>query len=94
MQQISARSVQTGNLPDVVAGLSIVNVWYRGRSIGLYRVRDVAERGIVLKHGAISFPVGTALDVVDFQNVIPNAPAFRLSTTVVGNDQHGIQLAW
>jgi hypothetical protein len=94
MQQISARSIQTGNVPEVVAGLPIVNLWYRGRSIGLYRVRDVADRAIVLKHGAISFPVGTLLDVVDFQNVIPNAPAFRLSTTVVGNDHHGISLAW
>lgn len=94
MQPMSARSIQTGNVPEIVAGLPIVNVWYRGRSIGLYRVRDVAERGMVLKHGAISFPVGTALDVVDFQNVIPNAPTFRLSTTVVGNDHQGIQLAW
>ena len=94
MQQISARSIQTGNVPDVVAGLPLVNIWYRGRSIGLYRVRDVAERAMVLKHGAISFPVGTALDVVDFQNVIPNASSFRVSTTVVGNDHRGIQLAW
>jgi len=94
MQQISARSVQTGNVPDVVAGLPIVNVWYLGRSIGLYRVKEVGERGIVLNHGGISFPVGTLLDIVDFQRLIPDSPFKRLSTTVVDNNHSGIRLAW
>lgn len=94
MQQASARSIQTGELPHVVAGMPVVNVWYGGRSIGLYRVRAVDDRAMVLKHGAISFPVGTALDVVDFQNLVPNGAAFRLSTTVVENDRSGIRLAW
>jgi hypothetical protein len=94
MQQMSARSVQTGNVPDVVAGLPIVNVWYRGRSIGLYRVKEVGERGIVLNHGGISFPVGTLLDIVDFQHLIPDSRFKRLSTTVVDNNYSGIRLAW
>jgi len=94
MQQITARSIQTGNVPEVVAGMPIVNVWYRGRSIGLYRVRQVHERAMVLKHGAISFPVGTPLDVVDFQSLVPNSASFRLSATVVENDREGIRLAW
>jgi hypothetical protein len=94
MQQISARSIQTGNVPDVVAGLPIVNVWYRGRSIGLYRVKEVGERGIVLNHGGISFPVGTLLDIVDFQHLIPDSPFRRLSATVVDNNYSGIRLAW
>jgi hypothetical protein len=54
----------------------------------------VEERVIVLNHGAISFPVGTLLDVVDFLRLIPQVASSRLSTTVVENDPGGIQLAW
>lgn len=94
--QIKTRSIQTGNVPAELAGLPIVNVWYDGRSIGLYRVNKVKaeERVMVLNHGAISFPVGTLLDVVDFQRLIPQAASSRLSTTVIENDPCGIQLAW
>jgi hypothetical protein len=94
MEHIKARSVQTGNVPSVVAGLPIVNVWYGGRSIGLYRVKRVDERAMVLNHGAISFPVGTLLDVVDFQRLVPNSFSPRLNTTVVDNNRNGIRLAW
>lgn len=94
MQQINTRSIQTGNVPIEVAGLPIVNVWYGGHSIGLYRVNRIEERAMVLRHGAISFPVGTLLDVVDFQHLIPHAASPRLSTRVVDNSRSGIQLAW
>ena len=94
MQQPRARSIQTGNVPVVVAGLPIVNIWYGGHGIGLYRVKQVDERAMVLNHGAISFPVGTLLDVVDFQRLIPNSTSPRLSTTVVDNNHNGIWLAW
>ena len=91
---IKTRSIQTGNVPAELAGLPIVNVWHDGHSIGLYRVSKVEERAMVLNHGAISFPVGTLLDVVDFQRLIPHAVSPRLSTTVVENNPGGIQLAW
>lgn len=94
MQHTSARSIQTGEVPSVVAGLPIVNVWYDGHSIGLYRVMQVGERAMVLKHGAISFPVGTLLDIVDFQRLVPHSAFPRLSTTVVDNTCNGIRLAW
>jgi hypothetical protein len=94
MESIKARSIQTGDVPAEVAGLPIVNVWYRGYSIGLYRVKQVGERGLVLNHGAISFPVGTLLDIVDFQRLLPNSSFTRLSTTVVDNNRSGIRLAW
>ena len=94
MQQTRARSIQTGNVPMVVAGLPIVNIWYGGHGIGLYRVKQVDERAMVLNHGVISFPVGTLLDVVDFQRLIPNSTSPRLSTTVVDNNHNGIWLAW
>lgn len=94
MRHISAKSIQTGDVPSTLAGLPIVNIWYRGQSIGLYRVKRVDERAMVLKHGVISFPVGTPLDVVDFQRLIPNSISPRLSTTVVDNNRSGIRLAW
>ena len=94
MQQTRARSTQTGNVPSVLAGLPIVNVWHDGHSIGLYRVKRVNERTMVLKHGVIAFPVGTLLDVVDFQRLIPNSASPRVSTTVVDNNRSGIRLVW
>jgi len=94
MRHINTRSIQTGNVPAEVAGLPIVNIWYGGHSIGLYRVNKVEERAMLLNHGAISFPVGTQLDIVDFQRLIPHAASPRLSTTVVENNLSGIQLAW
>ncbi len=94
MEHINARSAQTGNVPANVAGLPIVNVWYRGRSIGLYRVNRIDERALVLNHGGISFPVGTQLDVVDFQRLVPHAASSRLSAKVVDNNRSGIRLAW
>ena len=94
MEQSNARSIQTGEVPALVAGLPIVNVWYDGQSIGLYRVKHVNERAMVLKHGVISFPVGTLLDVVDFQRLIPNSASGRVSTTVVDNNRNGIRLVW
>ena len=94
MEQDNTRSIQTGEVPALVAGLPIVNVWYGGQSIGLYRVKQVDERAMVLKHGAISFPVGTPLDVVDFQRLIPNSASLRVSTMVVDNTLHGIRLVW
>lgn len=94
MQQLSARSVQTGALPPVVAGVPVVNVWYRGRSMGLYRVMQLGERDMVLKHGTIAFPVGSLLDVVDFQRLLPAGASSRLSAWVVDNGRGGIHLAW
>jgi hypothetical protein len=94
MEHINTRSTQTGNVPSNVAGLPIVNVWYGGRSIGLYRVNRIDERALVLNHGGISFPVGTQLDIVDFQRLVPNADSPRLSTQVVDNNRSGIRLAW
>ena len=88
------RSIQTGDVPSALAGLPIVNVWYRGQSIGLYRVKRVDACAMVLKHGVLAFPVGTLLDIVDFQRLIPHSDSLRLSATVVGNNGSGIRLAW
>ncbi len=94
MKDKTARSIQTGNVPTVVAGLPIVNVWRGGQSIGLYHVKQIDERAIVLNPGSITFAIGTLLEVVDFQRLIPDSAGRRLSTTVVDTGGNGIQLAW
>ena len=39
----------------------IANVYYRGSWVGMYKAKLIGDSSIVLQHGAISFPVGTAL---------------------------------
>lgn len=94
MRRIKAKSARTEDASSASAGLPIVTVWYNGHSIGLYRVKQVDGRAMVLRHGAISFPVGTLLDVVDFQHLLPLPAISRLNATVVDNNQNGIRLAW
>ena len=43
--------------------LPVVKVFYRGKQAGMYYARRVGNCSVVLRHGAISFPVGTALTV-------------------------------
>lgn len=94
MLHTNVGSVQTGNTPSAMAEHPIVHVWYRGQRIGLYRVKQVDERAMVLNHGGISFPVGTLLDIVDFQRLVSNSATTCLNTTVVENNLSGIRLAW
>jgi hypothetical protein len=70
---------------------SFVSLRMQGRKAGLYRVREVMSEGILLSHGAISFPVGTRLDVEDIQGIVPGGPS---QARVVTNDQRGMKLAW
>ena len=42
---------------------STAMVHYRGRQIGRYCVRSVGRYSMLLRHGVISFPVGTILMV-------------------------------
>jgi hypothetical protein len=72
----------------------IVAIRYGGRHIGLYRVKQVGEAGMVLKHGGISFPVGTALDVEDIQHLLPDGVSPRAAATVIDNTPGGLSLAW
>ena len=73
---------------------SVVAIRYGGRRIGLYRVKQVGEAGMLLNHGGISFPVGTRLDVEEFHQLVPATGYHRLSATVVDNNTSGIRLAW
>jgi hypothetical protein len=73
---------------------AIVAIRYAGRSIGLYRVKQVGELGLLLNHGGISFPVGTRLDIEDIQHLMPRASANPLPATVVDNTADGLRLMW
>jgi hypothetical protein len=77
-----------------VSGLSIVAVSDAGRSFGLYRIKQVEARSMVLSHGAFSFPIGMHLDVEDFKCRIPSSASFQQRATVVENDSDGIRLVW
>jgi hypothetical protein len=94
MQAIEAKASRTGQIPPALAGLAVVAVSDGGRNYGLYRVKQVEARTIVLGHGAISFPVGMHLDIVDFKYQIPTPASFRQRTTVVENGRDGIRLVW
>lgn len=69
----------------------LVSVRMQGRKAGLYRIKQVMREGMLLSHGAISFPVGTRLDIEDIQEI---APAMRHSAQVVANDGQGVHLTW
>jgi hypothetical protein len=70
-----------------------VAVAHQSRMVGLYRVKGVGKDTMTLSHGGISFPVGTKLEVDDFQKLIPSATK-SLSVKVVENNRQGIQIAW
>jgi hypothetical protein len=46
-----------------VDSLEVVKVFYRDKQAGMYYARLVGNCSVVLRHGAISFPVGTALTI-------------------------------
>jgi len=71
--------------------VSFVSLRMQGRKAGLYRVKQVRREGMLLSHGAISFPVGTRLGVEDVQGLVPGVPD---TASVVANDQSGLCLAW
>jgi hypothetical protein len=71
---------------------SFVSLRMHGRRAGLYRVRAANPQDMLLSHGAISFPVGTRLEVEDVLGIVANRPLN--SARVVANDQRGVKLAW
>ena len=81
-------------LPLALVGLTIVAVSDGDRNFGLYRVKHAEARTLVLGHGAISFPVGTHLDVEDFKYQMPTHASFQQRATVVSNDHAGLRLVW
>ncbi len=82
------------------AAASFVSLRMQGRRVGLYRVQAFMPKGILLTHGAISFPVGTRLDVEDVLGIVPGLMMNRAMNRtlnrarVVANDPSGVRLAW
>ncbi len=70
-----------------------VAVLHKSKKIGLYRVKQVGTDSMTLSHGGISFPVGTQLEVEDYQRLVPSSLG-PLTAKVVQNDQQGIHIAW
>lgn len=94
MQTSESKSIAVGYTPRALAGLTIVAISDGARSFGLYRVKQIDQRTMVLSHGAISFPVGTLLDVEDYQYCPPNPASFHQRATVTENNHEGIRLVW
>jgi hypothetical protein len=78
-------------MSPVVPAVPFVSLRMQGRKAGLYRVRAIRSEGMLLSHGAISFPVGTWLDVEDFLGIVPGEAS---QARVVANDPRGVELAW
>lgn len=78
-----------GEEPKPVNAVVAVRMW--GRQAGLYRVKRVGRGSMLLSHGAISFPVGTRLDIEQLQG---DMPCERLTARVVANDPSGLSLVW
>lgn len=91
MQVNQGRSVTPA---DASGDRGVVAIRYGGRRVGLYRVKQVGEVGMLLNHGGISFPVGTRLDVGDFADPKSEACPSWLQATVVDNTPNGLRLAW
>ena len=72
----------------------VVALRFGGHRVGLYRVKQVGEVGMLLNHGGISFPVGTQLDVEDVGHLIEPSRNLSLSAVVVGNTSNGLRLVW
>jgi hypothetical protein len=70
-----------------------VAVLHKSKKIGLYRVKQVGRYSMTLSHGGISFPVGTQLEVEDYQRLMPRILG-PLAARVVQNNQQGIHIAW
>lgn len=65
----------------------------RGQDMGLYRVKAVGGKRMLLAGKDTDLPVGARLEVGDVQGLIPNLPA-SLVAQVVASDRAGVSLAW
>ena len=61
---------------------SVVKVFYHGKQVGMYYARLVGKYSVVLNHGAISFPVGTAL-TVQFRRLARRKPLRKRAKAIV-----------
>lgn len=65
--------------------IPVVNVYYQDNWSGVYKVKLVGELSMVLQHGAISFPVGTALKV-RFRRLVESKSIHKHILAIVRNN--------
>jgi hypothetical protein len=94
MHAKNTRPAPTRTCPAGLQGLAVVALSDGTYNYGLYRVKQVETRTMLLNHGAISFPVGTHLAIEDFKYEEPNHTSFNQRATVVENSHDGIRLVW
>lgn len=94
MHTKNMRSAPPRTCPAELQGLAVVALSDGTRNFGLYKVKQVGTRTMLLNHGAISFPVGTQLDIEDFKYEAPNCTSFNQRASVAENGHDGIRLVW
>jgi hypothetical protein len=61
MTEIQGNEGRSGANARTAKDRDCVAIHHGGRRIGLYRIKQVGETGMLLNHGAISFPWGRCL---------------------------------
>jgi hypothetical protein len=79
--------------PDGKHAFPLVKILFQGHPLGLYGVREATPRRLLLRHGPISLPIGTRVDIHDMTGGVPFARGTAVSATVVGNSAGGLTLA-
>ena len=73
--------------------MPVVNVYYKDNCVGVYKAKLVGEFSILLRHGAISFPAGTALKVKFQRFAKQKHLRKRISGIVRNNSSNGMLLS-
>jgi len=79
--------------PDHLEDMPVVNVYYRDKQIGLYHANLVGEYSLILRHGGISFPVGTALTIQFRKFSAKKSIHKRIMAIVRNNSNRGMFLS-
>lgn len=82
------------NVPSSLAGLVVVSLSSGDHIYGLFRVKQAGDRLLLLHPGIYEFPVGSHLDVEDYQYATPTRARFQQRVTVVRSDRDGIHMVW
>ena len=93
MPDSKALATATTDRQAAARRLPLVHVRYQGHPIGLYGIREVDERSLVLLHGPIAFPVGTELLVEDLLGLVPGKLTRAFPARVTERDGWGLTLA-
>jgi hypothetical protein len=82
------------NIPPGLKGLDVVSISSGKRNYGLYQVKWADGSSLLLHPGAYSPPVGTQVDIEDYQYRTPNHDSFHQRATVVESNRNGLRMIW